>query len=220
MPEQKLPSDAPQAEPLSNLEERIKQRQQVFSILLEMLKPWLFEFGNWIFGGLIAFILIIMGAILTVGPSDPAILISITMFACALPLNVTGLILLKLIKDMSGVSIDDVMRKAFQDANIPIPEDDTHGMTPETRNTLYKKGIDAGLRYSMILASVSGILTTLGVVAVFWHMAWWVALIFVITVILSCLLVRAVLMRWLPQKSATDQEMLRRYREAYDAQKK
>jgi hypothetical protein len=55
--------------------------------LLERITPWLFEVGSWIFGGLVAFNLVLVSALLTVGPVDRAILISITAFACALPLK-------------------------------------------------------------------------------------------------------------------------------------
>ena len=63
--------------------------------LLERVTPWLLAVGSWIFGGLIAFNLLFIPAILNVRPVDLLIRISITAFAIALPLNVTGLLLLR-----------------------------------------------------------------------------------------------------------------------------
>jgi hypothetical protein len=67
--------------------------------LVERLSPWLFAVGNWICGGLTAFGLVAISALLTVGPVDRAVLISTTAFACSLPLNVSAIFLLRMVKD-------------------------------------------------------------------------------------------------------------------------
>src|SRR5262245_39749952 len=100
------------------LEKRIEQRRQVMSSLMDSLKPWLIEFGNWIFGGLIAFNLIILAPLITIGLNHIEVMVSIVAFACALPLDVAGIILLKLTKDLNDISIDEVMHQAFKDAQI------------------------------------------------------------------------------------------------------
>src|SRR5262245_55005964 len=115
------PPDRPvDKEALSNL------RDQIFGNMLDKLRPWLLEFSNWIFGGLIGFNLVIFAAVLylAAAATNPFILLSLAAFVCALPLDVSGLIALKLVKDMETVSIDDVMKQAFKDANIP-PRRDT-----------------------------------------------------------------------------------------------
>jgi hypothetical protein len=44
--------------------------------LVDRTAPWLFEVGSWVFGGLTALNLVIMAALITVGPADTAIRIS------------------------------------------------------------------------------------------------------------------------------------------------
>lgn len=194
-----------------DFEEQVKQRAAVFSTLVEQFKPWLFEFGNWIFGGLIAFCLIIIGSILTVGPINGAVVISIAIFACALPLNVTGLFLLKLIRDMNDVSIDDVLRQAFLDAKIPNIE--AYLPAAGQKEELYKKRTNIGLRYLIMLATLSTFLTVFGMVAALWYMAWWVGVLFFVMVIVSLVLVFNVFSRWMPPESEAERELKQRYRE-------
>src|SRR5438045_5336792 len=40
--------------------------------LVERITPWLLDLGNWIFGALIAFNLLVLSALLTIGPVDKA----------------------------------------------------------------------------------------------------------------------------------------------------
>ena len=61
------PAD-PQTPPL-DLEKQSAQSMKALGTFGEKIKPWLFAFGNWIFGGLIAFNLIVVGALITVGPA-------------------------------------------------------------------------------------------------------------------------------------------------------
>jgi len=161
-------------------EEAVKRRQQVFGSIADELKPWLFEFGNWMFGGLIAFNLVIVAPLLTLGAVHPEIVVSIVAFACALPLNVSGLVVLKLSKDMNELGIDDVVKHAFEEANVP-----EHFPTASSSEALAKKRADAGLSYSLRLALLSGVLTVLGMVAALWFIAWWVAVLFLIVVVVS-----------------------------------
>jgi hypothetical protein len=56
------------------------------SKVLENIMPWLLDVGSWIFGGLIAFNLLVMASLITVGPVDRSIKISTAGFALALPL--------------------------------------------------------------------------------------------------------------------------------------
>src|SRR5205085_9959487 len=79
---------------------------KAFGKLLEHITPWLFEFGSWIFGGLIAFTLLVVASLLTIGPLDRAILVATTAFALALPPDVTGLLLLRLIRDLKQVGFE------------------------------------------------------------------------------------------------------------------
>jgi len=62
--------------------------------LAEKTSPWLTDVGSWIFGGLTAVNLVVISALITVGPVDAAIRTSTAALAAALPLNVAGIILL------------------------------------------------------------------------------------------------------------------------------
>ena len=178
----KQPSPNLQGHSRPELEERNQQRRQIMSSLLDTLKPWLIEFGSWIFGGLIAFNLIIVAPLLTIGLDHIEIMVSIVAFVCALPLNVSGLLLLRLTKDLNDISIDEVMRQAFKDANIPDIED--HLPTDEQLQTTYKLRTEIGLRYSVWLGGISAILTLLGMVAALWYIAWWIAVTFIVVSII------------------------------------
>ncbi len=118
-------SDATPADPQPeispiDLEAQSRQSMQALGNLVERISPWLFAFGSWIFGGFIAFNLLVVASLITVGSAHAAVLVSITAFACALPLNVAGLFLLKLIQEMKDVGLDEQMLHAFQDAGFPI----------------------------------------------------------------------------------------------------
>jgi ABC-type multidrug transport system fused ATPase/permease subunit len=179
------------------LQEKIDQRRQVMTTLLDSLKPWLIEFGNWIFGGLIAFNLIILAPLITIGLGHMEVMVSIVAFACALPLDVSGLLLLKLTKDMNDIAIDDVMSQAFKDAHIPDIED--HLPTTEQIQTHYKRRTEIGLRYSIWVGAASAILTFLGMIAALWYIAWWVAVIFIVVALLSLFITMNVATRiWRP----------------------
>jgi len=62
--------------------------------LAEKTSPWLTDVGSWIFGGLTAVNLVVISALITVGPVDAAIRTSTAALTAALPLNVAGIILL------------------------------------------------------------------------------------------------------------------------------
>ena len=94
------PVDSHQEISLAAAEEQNKKIMKAFGKLAQRITPWLFEFGSWIFGGFIAFTLLVMAPLFTIGPVDPTITVSTAAFAFALPLNVTGLFLLRLGKDL------------------------------------------------------------------------------------------------------------------------
>lgn len=196
---------------LREMEEQSKQTKKAFGNYLEAISPWLLEFGNWIFGGLIAFNLVVVASLLTVGPAHPAILVSVTAFACALPLNLTGLFILKLLQDMKDIKLDELMQQAFKDADFPNVDayfPDTQGM-----ETFHKKRRDVTLRYSMGLASLSMTLTLIGLVAALYYMAWWIAALFVAMVILSLALLLTAMAHTFPPETDAEKELKRRYRE-------
>ncbi|HVU13300.1 MAG TPA: hypothetical protein VHD90_18610 [Phototrophicaceae bacterium] len=201
-----------------NLEERIKQRQVVSGIVLEQLKPWLFEFGSWIFGGLLAFNLILIGPLLTLGPIHPALLIAIAMLACALPLDVLGLFLLRLINDINGVAIEEVMKQAFIDANVPDAEDFFSKTDDQAARS--KRRTDAGLRYAPQIAAVSIALTVIGLIAALWYVAWWIGVLFIVMVIVCVVLAINVFNKMMPPYTEEERKQRQQQREQIIQQSK
>jgi hypothetical protein len=177
--------------------------------LLERITPWLFEVGSWIFGGLIAFNLVAVSSLLTVGPVDAAIRISITAFACALPLNLAGIFVLRLIKDLKEVGIEDLTLQAFQDAGYPDIE--AYFPLPEDRQSQYKRRSNVALGYSLGIVSLSIALTLTGLTAALWHMAWWIAVAFLVMVVLSAGLFAVVIAHSMPPESAAERELKMRH---------
>ncbi len=152
--------------------------------------PWLFEVGDWTFGGLIAFTLLAMGSLFAVGPGDPAIIVATTAFALALPLDVTGLVLLRPVQDLQRVGIEEEVARAFQEAGVAVDE-----QVPAFKDleALRKRRTRRVLGYCLGLVVLSAVLTVAGMVAVLWHTAWWIAVAFVAMVVISQVLVATVI---------------------------
>src|SRR3974390_666358 len=106
------PADPQQEISLAASQEQNKQIMKALGKLVERITPWLLEFGSWLFGGLIAFTLLVLASLFTIGPVDPTITVSTAAFAFALPLNVTGLFLLRLVKDLKQVGFEDEFEQA------------------------------------------------------------------------------------------------------------
>ena len=162
--------------------------QAAFATLLEQMAPWLLDLGNWIFGALIAFSLVIIGAMLTVGPVDRAVLVATAAFALALPLDVAGFFLLKLVVDMKKIDLENVATAAMVEAGFSSEEvgviDPGESEQRRTRKAL---------TYSYTLLMVTALLTLVGVTAALWHMAWWIGVAFAVMLLLSLTLVTAAL---------------------------
>jgi hypothetical protein len=162
-----------------------------FHNLIESITPWLSEVGSWIFGGLIAVNLWVISALIAVGPVDHAVLIAITALACALAVNVAGIVLLRLSKDVRDIALDELTLRAFQDAGFNDVE--AHFPPPPERESRRKKQSNVTLLYALAIAAISIALTMVGLIGVFWHMAWWVAVTFILAVVLSAVLVAVAL---------------------------
>jgi hypothetical protein len=191
-------------------DESYKQTMKAFGKLVERITPWLFEFGSWIFGGLIAFNLIVIAALITVGPVDPAIMVSTTAFALALPLDVAGFFLLRLVPDMKRVGIEEEAAQAFQDVGFTVGE---QVVSPKALEALQKRRTRIVLRYSYGILALSAILTLTGMTAVLWHMAWWIGVAFIVMVMISLVIVIVAIVTSQPPNSAEEQEQQRRSRE-------
>ena len=175
--------------------------------LVETIAPWLLDVGSWIFGGLTAINLVVISALLTVGPVDAAIRASTAAFASALPLNLAGIVLLKLVKDMKEVGLDDLALRSFQAAG--FPNIDAYFPSPEEREAVRARRSRVTLLYASRIAALSIVLTLTGLAAALAHMAWWIALTLLVAVAFSALLVAVVTAHTLPPASAAEKALKR-----------
>jgi hypothetical protein len=190
--------------------------------LAETFTPWFFEFGSWIFGGLIAFTLLVLAPLITLGPVDRAITVATAAFALALPLDVAGLFLLRLVQDLNRVGFEDTVAHAFGEVGSVVG---ALVPAPSTLEAQRKRRTESVLRISLWILALSGLLAVMGMVAVLWHMAWWIAVAFLAMVVLS-LVISAVTMAAAQPRDSDEakaqrrvyQEQRRRAREALPRQ--
>ena len=181
----------------------------------ERITPWLLEIGSWIFGGLIAFNLIIIGPLITLGPVDSAIMVSITTFALALPLNVAGLFVLRMVRDLEPVEFEfdfeSEVRQAMQSFGPAIGEQAQTAPPLRSLEAVRKRRTRFALMYSSGILTLSIALTLAGMIAALWHIAWWIAVAFAIMVLISLVIVSLAVATAQPPASAEERERMRRY---------
>jgi len=173
--------------------------------LVEQITPWLLEVGSWTFGGLTAVNLIVISALITVGPVDAAIRPSTAALAGALPLNVAGIVLLRLVKDVKDIALDDLAWRAFDDAGFPNIDAyfPSHGERASGRTRRSRVVI----AYSLGLAALSLALTMTGVAAAMWHMARGIAFVLLAATVLSAVFVSVVIVHALPPESDAERAL-------------
>jgi len=204
-----MPPNDPPPHQTQDLGEQPQSAMHGLRNLVDRLMPWLFEVGTWVFGGLIAFNLVLISALITVGPVDAAIRISITAFACALPLNLAGMLLLRLVKDAKEIGLDDLTLQAFQDAGFSQIE--AYFPASPDRDLQRKRRSNLTLMYCLGIVILSGALTIAGLMAALWHMAWWIAAALGAAIIFSAVLVVGVFAQFVQPESDAEKELKRRY---------
>ncbi|HTO92639.1 MAG TPA: hypothetical protein VMJ70_16025 [Candidatus Sulfotelmatobacter sp.] len=187
------------------------------SLLLERAGSWLVVVGTWIFGGLIALNLVVIAALITVGPTDRTVLISVTSFACALPLEVAGIVLLRLSKDVEEIGLESLTLQSFEEAG--FRDIHAHLPAPSQRESAKKRSVRVTLGYALAMAALSLALTTTGIVAALWHMAPWVAEAFLAMALLSGILIVLALRHSLPPESDAERTMKAETRKRQSAEK-
>ena len=150
--------------------------------ILERVTPWLLDLGNWVFGGLIALNLLILGSLMTIGPVDNAVTVATAALALALPPDVAGFLLLRLAADMKNVDLEQVATSAFVEAGFTAEEQAAEINKPQAAE---KRRARVVLRYSYSLLALTVLFTVVGITAALWHMAWWIAVAFVAMTIVS-----------------------------------
>lgn len=176
-------TDSPKRQARTAVDDTWRRTQLGFTQFLDVVAPWLLELGSWIFGALIAFNLVTLGVVLTIGPVDTAVKISTAAFALALPPNVVGFVLLRLVADIRKIRLQDTATKAFEEAGFrreDVPQPDT--------KRLERRMSSVTLAYTYGLMSLAILLTLVGLTAALWHSAWWIGVGFVVMLAL-CLAV-------------------------------
>jgi hypothetical protein len=186
------------------------QGVQAYNSLLERITPWLFEVGSWIFGGLIAFSVFIICALLPVRPVDLPVEIATVVFALALPMNVTGLVLLRIVRDVKPVGFEQGLVRAFQEAGLTPGEQQIPSLT--TLAAVRKRGTRNVLYAALGILTLSAVLTAVGMVAALWHVAWWIGVAFGIMVFICQIIVQIVMVTSQPRLSAEEKAERRRQR--------
>lgn len=185
----------------------LRQSRAAYGSLFDRITPWLVEVGNWIFAGLIAFILVIIASLITVGPADRAIRLATAAFALALPLELAGLCLLRLARDTERIGLGNEWQRAVQDAGFPAAE--LAAATDQAARE--KRRTRVILLYSLIILVVSVLLTLVGLTAALWHMRWWIAMAFLVMAIISLGIVAAALVTARPPDTPAQKAQYQRY---------
>jgi hypothetical protein len=160
------PNGHPQEVSLAAAEVQYQQSLKAVGKVIERISPWLFEVGSWIFGGLIAVTLLVLASLLTVGPVDLSVKLSMVAFAVSLPLNVTGLVLLRLVQDLKPVQFEGVAQ-VFQEAGLTPGEQQIPSVA--SLEALRERGTQVILSTTLGMLGLSSILTIVGMTAAMWH---------------------------------------------------
>ncbi len=186
----------------------LSQIQKASEEAMERTTPWLVDVGDWIFAGLIAFDLVVMAPLIVTVSADQALTISIIMFALALPLNLAGLVMLRLIKDMAHVGFSEEWVRAYQDAGLPLGE---QLASPQAREAQRKRRATIVLYYAFAVLTLSVLLTVTGLTAALWHTAWWIGVVFLAMSVVGLGIVIAALATLGPRDIPEDRARQRRY---------
>jgi hypothetical protein len=186
-------------------EDQSERTARGLGFLVDRITPWLVDVGTWVFGGLMAVNLVVVSALITVGPVDAAIRVSTGALAAALPLNVAGLVLLKLIKDVTDVRLDDLTLKSFQHAG--FPEIEAYFPPLQERASRRARRARIALAFASAIAASSVALTVTGTAAALWHVGRGMAFVLVSSVILSALLVTIAIAISMPPESDAEKAL-------------
>jgi hypothetical protein len=196
---------------LAAAEAQYHQSMKAYSRLLDKGTPWLFEVGSWIFGGLIAFTLLILSALITVGPVDLYVKSATTALALALPLDVTGLVLLRLVQDLKPVKFEQGITQTFQEVGLTPGDMQIPSLT--SLQALRIRGTRVALRYALGILALSVVLTLAGITVTLWHMAWWIGGAFLAMVAVNAVIVMVAMVAAQPPVSAQERAQRKAYRD-------
>jgi hypothetical protein len=187
--------------------------------LVARTTDWLTDVGAWIFGGLLALNLVLITSLLDIPEADTAVRIAILAVGCALPLNVAGIILNRMVKDVREVEAGEMVTalQAFREAD--ASEVAALYPPPEEQESLRHRRSGRALWWSLGFSALSGTLTAVGVVAALWHVAWWVGAAAIATGVVSAALVTIVFLSGKPAETDASRDFTRRYEEQQESRR-
>jgi ABC-type multidrug transport system fused ATPase/permease subunit len=188
----------------------VNQNTKAIEKLVENITPWLVELGAWIFAGLTGFALILLAALITVGPTEPSVIVSTVALTLTLPLNLAGILLLRLVEDLER--FEDEVVQGFHDASLIMG---SQFISPLSSRSAQTRRIQIILRYSLGLLTLSGLLTLTGLIAALWRVAWWIGIVFVLMAVVSVCIVILALVTLGPPESQETRERKRRYADEF-----
>jgi len=207
-------SQARRSDPPAEPDQRAAATMRGFALLMARTTSWLYEVGTWKFGGLIGFSLLLVSALLTVGPIDTAILVSVTTLGCALPLDIAAISVLRLAKDSRevGMWMDELALQSLKDAGFPDIE--SYFPPASEREDQRHRREFVTIAFAAGIAPLSFALSLTGLVAALWYMAWWIGVAVLIVAVVSAVLVVLALVHAQPPESPAQKEQWRRYSES------
>src|SRR5262249_6540447 len=131
---------------------------------------------------------------------------------CALPANVAGLALLKMIAGLEDFDLDAVALQAFRDAE--FPEVDSYFPPAEQRAIQRRRRVIIGLNYSAGLGALGAALTFAGLIPALSPVGGGVPGAFAGAVLVSAAITVAAISHALPPDTPQETALKRRYREA------
>ena len=177
---------------------------QALTRTLEAASPWLLELGSWVFGALIAFGILMLAGLLTVGPVDRAVLIATAAFAVGLPPEVGAFLLLRLVRDLEENKIEEIAARSFAEAGVDNVDDFLPVQATQQEGTQARRMVRVlGASYGALGVSVACALV--GITATLWHMGWWIAVAFLGVVAITQFVVFRVILQTPKRPMATDQ---------------
>jgi MFS family permease len=204
----RAPPDSNQNISHAAVQELFNQSMEAVEKLVENITPCLAEFGAWIFAGLTGFALILLASLITVGPTEPSIIVSTVALALTLPLNLAGLLLLRLVQDLQR--FEDKLVQGFHGASLIMG---TQFIVPLENSSAQTRRTQIILLCSLGLFTLSALLTLTGLIAPLWRVAWWIGIAFVLMTIISLSVVIVALITIRPPELQEAREQKRRYGE-------
>jgi hypothetical protein len=174
-------------------EEEDRRLWRGFGNFIDRVTPSLFELGAWLFGSLIAFNLLVLASLFTIGPLDSSIKIATVAFAWALPLNLIGLFLLRMVQQPKGVELEDELVRAFQEQGFVSDQIPSAPDLAAALASMRRRRTVLVLRFSSGILVLSVLLTLSGLTATLWYMSWWIAVSFLAMVLLCIVIAVAIL---------------------------